>query len=119
MQAAKIALRRDFPGDSVMAGTILTMDSPLTQRERIMLALTGEARELEELRKKLEMTVRDLEEDLRHIQRSLRARGRRLRVDAAECEDCGCRLATRALHPPGRCPTCRGHRIRGPWLRIV
>jgi len=95
-----------------MAGTILSVGSTLTRRARIILALPGEARELE-------MTVRDLEDDLRHVDRSVRARGQRLRVDGAECQDCGCRFASRALHPPGRCPSCRGRRIRGPWLRIA
>lgn len=119
MRLAKTAVRRHFPGGSVMAGTILSVGSTLTRRARIILALTGEARELEELRRELEMTVRDLEDDLRHVDRSVRARGQRLRVDGAECQDCGCRFASRALHPPGRCPSCRGRRIRGPWLRIA
>jgi hypothetical protein len=109
----------DFPGDWVMAGTIQSVDQPATRRERIISALAGEPRELEELRRELEMTVRDLEDDLRHIERSVRARGQRLRVDGAQCQDCGFRLTRSGLHPPGRCPSCRGHHLLGPWLRIA
>lgn len=102
-----------------MPGTILDVDQPTTRREQVIRALTGAAREFDELRRELEMTVRELEEDLRHVERSVRARGQRLRVDGAECQGCGFRLASRALHPPGRCPSCRGHYLRGPWLRIA
>jgi predicted Zn-ribbon and HTH transcriptional regulator len=115
----KFVAQRDFPGSRVMPGTISEVDQPTTRREQIIRALTGEAREFEELRRELEMTVSDLEEDLRHVERSVRAKGQRLRVDGAECQDCGRRLTRRALHPPGRCPSCRGHRLLGPWLRIA
>jgi len=117
--APKIVAQIDFPGDWVMPGTIRDVDEPTTRRERIVRALGGEVRELEDLRGELEMTVADLEDDLRHIERSLRARSRRLRVDGAECQDCGFRLRSRGLHRPGRCPRCRGHHLRGPWLRIA
>jgi predicted Zn-ribbon and HTH transcriptional regulator len=102
-----------------MLGTISAVDAQSTRRARLILALTGGSRELEELRRELEMTVRDLEDDLRHVERTVRARGQRLKVDTARCRDCGFRFARRALHPPGRCPACRGHRIEGPWLRIT
>jgi predicted Zn-ribbon and HTH transcriptional regulator len=117
--ATKIVVQRDFPGDCVMPGTIQGVGEPTTRREQIIGVLAGAAWEFEALRRQLEMTVRDLEDDLRHVERSVRARGQRLRVDGAECQYCGFRLTSGALHPPGRCPSCRGHHLLGPWLRIA
>jgi predicted Zn-ribbon and HTH transcriptional regulator len=73
---------------------------------------------MDDLRHELAITVKTLEEDLGHIQRSVRTNGERLRIRSAVCVDCGFRLSSKALHPPGRCPTCKGRNLEGPWLRV-
>lgn len=104
-------------GFEVMAGTIHEMEA--TRRQRIIQALEERTWELDDLRRELELSVRGLEEELRHVERTVRPRGRRLQIESARCLECGFQLASRALHPPGRCPRCRNRRIRGPWLSIA
>jgi predicted Zn-ribbon and HTH transcriptional regulator len=90
-----------------------------TRRQRITDILTENEWEFDGLRRELGLTVKILEEDLRHIERSVRADGRRLVLKPASCEQCGFVFKSRALHPPGRCPSCRNRRISGPWFRIT
>lgn len=73
---------------------------------------------MDDLRHELAVTVRTLEEDLAHIQRSVRNDSQRLQVRSAVCADCGFRLSSKALHPPGRCPKCRSSNLEGPWISI-
>jgi predicted Zn-ribbon and HTH transcriptional regulator len=89
-----------------------------TRRQEIAARLRGGELSFDELRHELALTVRTLEEDLGHIRRSTRAAGERLRVRPAVCTDCGFRLSSTALHPPGRCPKCRGRHLDGPWISI-
>jgi predicted Zn-ribbon and HTH transcriptional regulator len=89
-----------------------------TRRQRIVDALAAGEWEFDELRREFGLTVKVLEEDLRHIARSVRFAGNRLEVSAARCESCDFEFRSTALHPPGRCPSCRDRRICGPWLRI-
>jgi predicted Zn-ribbon and HTH transcriptional regulator len=90
-----------------------------TRRQEITERLSGNEWEFDELRRELGLTVKVLEEDLRHIDRSVRADGRRLMLKPASCEQCGFVFASRAFHPPGRCPECRDRRISGPWFHIA
>lgn len=92
---------------------------PCTRRQEIVERLRSEEWAFDDLRHDLCLTVRVLEEDLKHIQKSVRAAGDRLQVRSASCEGCGFEFTTKALHPPGRCPSCRERRIAGPWLRIT
>jgi predicted Zn-ribbon and HTH transcriptional regulator len=85
----------------------------------IVRLLTGEEWVMDDLRHELAITVATLEEDLRHIERSVRASGRRLRIRSSICADCGFRLSSKALHPPGRCPKCRSGNLDGPWVHIA
>ncbi len=80
--------------------------------------LRDDERAFDDLRHHLALTVQVLEDDLGHIGRSVRREGRRLRVRPAVCADCGFRLSSTALHPPGRCPKCRSGNLDGPWLTI-
>ena len=89
-----------------------------TRRQEIVDLLREARWTPDQLRRELELTVRVLEEDLRHVKRSVRAGGRRLQVDPPRCSDCGFQLRSTALHPPGRCPSCRSHRVEGPWLEV-
>lgn len=90
-----------------------------TRRQEIVRLLTAEEWVMDDLRHELAITVATLEEDLRHIDRSVRVSGRRLRIRSAVCADCGFRLSSKALHPPGRCPKCRSGNLDGPWVHIA
>jgi len=72
------------------------------------------ARELSEI---LLLTQPEVESHLSHVLRSLK---KRLRVNPAQCRDCGYVFSGRArLDAPGRCPRCRGQRVEGPWFRAL
>lgn len=89
-----------------------------TRRQQIIERLAEDEWEFDDLRRDFGLTVKVLEEDLRHIERSLRSRDQRLRFRKAQCGVCDFVFKTTALHPPGRCPSCRDRRISGPWFRI-
>jgi predicted Zn-ribbon and HTH transcriptional regulator len=89
-----------------------------TRRQHLVALLSDSTWSFDDLRRELAMTVGALEEDLGHISRSVRNDGQRLRVEPAACADCGFRLSSMALHPPGRCPKCRGRHLDGPWISI-
>ena len=106
-----MASKRSAPADAVDE----------TLRQRLVRWLSEAKYDFEELRQALEIPVRDLERELRHVERSLRGQGRRLRVEGPECRDCGYGFpgrASRHLHPPGRCPRCKGQRITPPRFAV-
>ncbi len=90
-----------------------------TRRQDLCQQLREREWSFDELRHEFSLTVKVLEEDLRHIDRSVKAGGERLEIRTAECLACGFDFSKKALHPPGRCPSCRDRRIDGPWLRIT
>lgn len=90
-----------------------------TRRQQIVERLAANEWEFDDLRHEFGLTVKVLEEDLRHIERSVRAAGQRLIVRPARCEVCDFLFKSTALHPPGRCPSCRDRRIIGPWFSIA
>lgn len=90
-----------------------------TRRQEIVRLLADREWVMDDLRHELAITVATLEEDLSHVERSVRSDGSRLRVRSAVCADCGFRLSSKALHPPGRCPRCRNRNLDGPWLTII
>ena len=89
-----------------------------TRRQQIVELLSEAEWDFNELRRELGLTVKVLEEDLHHIERSVRSGGRRLKVRRVCCDSCDFVFRNTALHPPGRCPSCRDRRISGPWIRI-
>jgi predicted Zn-ribbon and HTH transcriptional regulator len=90
-----------------------------TRRQQIIERLTEAEWEFDDLRREFGLTVKVLEEDLCHIERSVRAGGQRLLLRPACCEACDFVFKSTALHPPGRCPSCRDRRIIGPWFCIA
>ena len=90
-----------------------------TRRQGIVERLRSDEWAFDDLRHDLGLTVKVLEEDLKHIQKSVRTAGERLQLRSASCEGCGFEFTADALHPPGRCPSCRNRRISGPWFRVV
>ena len=95
------------------------MSARKTRRQEIVELLRIEEWAFDDLRHDLGLTVRVLEEDLKHIQKSVRSAGDRFQVRSASCVGCGFEFTSNALHPPGRCPSCRNRRIDGPWLKIT
>lgn len=89
-----------------------------TRRQQIVELLTEDEWAFDELRREFGLTVKVLEEDLHHIQRSVRSGGQRLMVRPARCDACDFTFTSGALHPPGRCPSCRDRRISGPWMCV-
>jgi predicted Zn-ribbon and HTH transcriptional regulator len=90
-----------------------------TRRQEIIERLSKNEWEFDDLRHDLGLTVKVLEEDLRHVKLSVRPAGQRLVVTPARCEACDFVFKSTALHPPGRCPSCRERRIAGPWFRVA
>ena len=92
-----------------------------TSRQRLARWLAQDAYDFEQLREALQLSSRELEHELRHVQRSLRHGKGRLVVTAPRCRDCEFGFPgreSRHLHPPGRCPRCKGQRILPPFFRI-
>lgn len=91
-----------------------------TARRRLLRWLDQGEHDFETLRAALDLGAHELEAELRHVERTLRAAGRRLVVEPPVCRDCGFDFPGRVrrhLHPPGRCPKCRGQRIDPPRFR--
>jgi len=97
-------------------------DAPASTRRQLLAELLAQGPwGFDELRRELELTVRDLEDDLRHLERSARRGGSRLLVEPARCTGCGFVFSDRAprhFHPPGRCPRCKGERSVGPRFSL-
>ncbi|MDX1648278.1 MAG: transcriptional regulator [Myxococcota bacterium] len=92
-----------------------------TSRRRLARWLAEGEHDFETLREALGVGARELERELRHVARSARREARRLRVTPPRCLACGFAFPGRAerhLHPPGRCPRCRGQRIAPPRFRL-
>jgi len=97
------------------------MGARRTVRQQLRALLLREPIAFATLRDLLGLTVRGLEDELRHVERSARAAGERLVIEPPRCRSCGYAFRDRAarhLHPPARCPQCRGERIDDPVFRI-
>ena len=94
---------------------------PETPRQRLARWLAEAELDFETLQTALGLGVRALERELRHVERSARRDGQRLAVIEPRCLACGFAFVGRAarhLHPPGRCPRCRGQRMAPPRFRL-
>lgn len=90
-----------------------------TRRRSLMALLRAHTVSFEDLRRALLVAPRVLEDDLRHVERSARTAGLRLRVEPAQCRECGFAFpGRRRLAPPGRCPSCRKERIEDARLHL-
>jgi len=97
-------------------------DPSTTFRQRLVELLSRRDWTFGELQRELEIPVRTLEEHLRHVDKSLRGTGQKLRVEPARCLGCGFVFRERSahhFHPPGRCPVCRGDRIKEPLFKTA
>ena len=91
-----------------------------TRRQQVRSMLEGAVHSFEDLRQIFQIPVKVLEDDLRHLERSLERGGQRLRIDPAQCRDCGQELRRRPgrFSTPGRCPACKGERLEPMRLEV-
>jgi predicted Zn-ribbon and HTH transcriptional regulator len=90
----------------------------MTNRRKIIALLSEGPRTPTSVARQLRLDRRDLYTELSHALQSVRAAGHRVIVDPATCVSCGFVFAETTLHKPGKCPSCRGTRVREPRLRI-
>jgi predicted Zn-ribbon and HTH transcriptional regulator len=90
-----------------------------TVRQELTQALRAGPVTARDLSKAIGVSERDVLAHLPHVARSLRAHGERLRVEPAQCLDCGFEYARREKPArPSQCTRCRGRRITLPRFAI-
>ncbi|MHB8764070.1 MAG: transcriptional regulator [Deferrisomatales bacterium] len=88
-------------------------------RQELLARLREGPRTLRELAAELGLREKEAAEHLGHARRSL-GPGERLHEDPAECLSCGFSFRKRdRLTTPGRCPRCRGERVRPARFRVA
>jgi predicted Zn-ribbon and HTH transcriptional regulator len=90
----------------------------MTTRRNIIALLSGGPRTPSSLARELGLHRRDIDTELGHALQSVRAAGHRVVVEPATCASCGFVFAETTLHKPGKCPSCRGTRVREPRLHV-
>jgi transcriptional regulator len=92
----------------------------LTTRQKIITLLTGDAQTALGLSQTLKIREKEVYDHLSHIRRSLVAQQKRLRIEPAQCLECGYVFQDRSrLTKPGKCPRCRGTHIQDPRYRVA
>ena len=93
----------------------------LTRREKTKRILQdGRFAGIDELIMELEIyDKRILINDLQHIERSLKRLPQRLKIKAAQCQECGFTFDKKKIKYPSKCPRCKGQRISSPQFKIV
>lgn len=66
----------------------------------------------------MDETPRDLEQDLQHLLKSLRRMPYHAVIEPAKCRRCGFVFHHDKLRKPGKCPRCKGTRIREPFISV-
>ncbi len=90
-----------------------------TVRQELAYILEGRKVTAAEAAGAVGIPERDVHAHLEHLQKSLAAKGDRLEIEPARCENCGFVFKKRArLTTPGRCPSCRSTRIEEPLFTI-
>lgn len=93
----------------------------LTDRQRLVQALSGGRHTAQELAGLLGIRARDVEDHLAHVVKSMaRDRGRRVVLEPARCLDCGYVFRGRSrLTTPSRCPRCKSEGVTPPRFGIT
>jgi predicted Zn-ribbon and HTH transcriptional regulator len=74
----------------------------------------------ETARVRLRELLRQGRQHLEHLIRSAKTRGEQVTIEPARCEGCSFVFEGRdRVGKPGRCPVCRGSRIRPPRFSYV
>jgi len=91
-----------------------------TIRQQIISCLSKGAMTAIELSQQLGIMEKDVHEHLPHIARSVEAQGKSLVIHPAMCLKCGFSFENRKRFTrPGRCPQCKGTRIKKPAYEIL
>ncbi len=91
-----------------------------TIRHEILAILQDQTLSAKDISGEVHIPEKDVYEHLEHIERSTHATGHHLTVIPAECEKCGFVFKKRKrLKKPGRCPVCKGEKIREPLFTIA
>ena len=68
-----------------------------------------------ELSERAHLSEKEVRQHLQHLIRSAKTRGEQVTIEPARCEGCSFVFEGRdRVGKPGRCPVCRGSRIRPP-----
>jgi transcriptional regulator len=90
----------------------------MTNRRTLIALLAAGPRTPSSVARQLGLNRRDIDDELGHALQSARAAGHRVIIEPAACVACGFLFAETTLHKPGKCPSCRGTRLREPLLRV-
>jgi predicted Zn-ribbon and HTH transcriptional regulator len=90
-----------------------------TVRQDLAAALRAGPATARDLSKAVGVSEREVLEHLPHVARSLRARGETLRIEPAQCLECGFEFSRREKPArPSHCARCRGKRLTLPRFAI-
>jgi predicted Zn-ribbon and HTH transcriptional regulator len=91
----------------------------ITVREALLRHLREGPRTAHELSGLVGIPEKQVADHLAHVARSLRRTPERLRVEPAQCLDCGFVFRKRArLDRPSACPVCRGQHLKPPRFAV-
>jgi predicted Zn-ribbon and HTH transcriptional regulator len=86
-----------------------------TARVRLRELLRQGPATARELSERAHLSEKEVRHHLQHLMRSAQGRGEQVNIEPARCEGCSFVFEGRdRLGKPGRCPVCRGSRIRPP-----
>ena len=90
-----------------------------TIRRQIMSILEAGTVSAKEISSKARISEKEVYEHLDHIRKTLSKKEYHLDVIPAECAKCGFAFSKRErLKKPGKCPVCKGERIREPLFAL-
>lgn len=91
-----------------------------TVRQQMITLLSQEVFSARDLSQMLRIQEKDVYSHLSHIARSVVSQKRRLVVIPSRCLVCGYVFDSRKRFTrPGRCPRCKGERIKEPRYQVV
>jgi predicted Zn-ribbon and HTH transcriptional regulator len=91
----------------------------MTVREALLRHLREGPRTAHELSGLVGIPEKQVADHLAHVARSLRRTPERLRVEPAQCLDCGFVFRERArFDRPSACPVCRGQHLEPPRFAV-
>jgi predicted Zn-ribbon and HTH transcriptional regulator len=91
-----------------------------TARVRLRELLRQGPATARELSERAHLSEKEVRQHLEHLIRSAKTRGEQVTIEPARCEGCSFVFEGRdRVGKPGRCPVCRGSRIRPPRFSYV
>jgi transcriptional regulator len=91
-----------------------------TARARLRELLREGPATARELSERAHLSEKEVRQHLQHLVRSAKTRGEQVTIEPSRCEACGFVFEGRdRVGKPGRCPVCRGSRIRPPRFGYI